>query len=252
MKKPVLSVAPAIAATGACLAALSACAVPAKATQYSNSRGGSLPDGHMSLVNNWWGVGSGVSGWQDVWLYDTNSWGTDWNWSGGKSYNVKTYAEMVDGWNWGGFNGSPFPYQISGGHSVNVWWYFNNNNSGTQDVSFDCFFSPSSNPGYQNPSDEMMVWLQANGGAGPLGSYKTTLSVDGASWNVYQGYGSWNVVSFVRNGNVSGASLNLMDFARAAASKGFINWSRYFLNVDTGTEIFEGSGDLKTTSFGAP
>lgn len=227
---------------------------PAIASSCSSS-GCSLSTGHYYLDNNWWGVGSGVSGNQTISLNNTNSWSTNWSWSGGSSYSVKTYAEMVDGWNWGGFNGSPFPYQISGGHSVNAWWYFNASQSrtGAQDISWDCFFSPSSNPGYSNPSDEMMVWLAAIDGAGPLGSYKKTVTVDGWSWKVYQGYGSWNVVSYVVAGsNANGFSCNLMDFAKEASNLGYISSSHYFLNVDTGTEVFEGAGSLTTTSYGAP
>lgn len=231
---------------------MAATAIPSQATQSSNSRNAWIPTGHMALSNNWWGVGSGVYGWQSIWLYSPTSWGTNWSWGGGVPYYVKTYAEMVDGWNWGGFNGAPFPYVIWGDHPVNVSWWYNNNNSGTQDVSFDCFFNTNSNPGYSNPTDEMMVWLQANGGAGPLGSYKRSLYIDNAWWNVYQGKGSWNVVSFVRQGNVGGANLNLMDFARQAAVYNMLSWNDYFLNVDTGTEIFHGNGALQTTWFSAP
>jgi len=237
------------------VAILGANALPAALASTCSTSSCSITSGHYYLINNWWGVGSGVSGSQSITLNSTSSWSTAWNWSGGESYDVKTYAEMVDGWNWGTFNGSPFPYQISGGHAVDATWDFSNSQSttGGQDISWDCFFSPSSNPGDTNPSDEMMVWLAYYDGAGPLGSYKTTVTVDGWSWKVYQGTGSWNVVSYVVAGsNATGYSCNLMDFAKEASTLGYINSSHYFLNVDTGTEIFEGAGKLTTTSYSAP
>lgn len=205
------------------------------------------------MLNNWWGVGSGVTGSQSITFNSISNWSTTYSWSGGESYDVKTYAEVVDGWNWGTFNGSPFPYQISGGHAVDSDWTFTEKYTGTNDVSWDCFFDTSDNPGDANPDGEMMVWMQTNGGAGPAGSEKNEVSVGGWEWKFYEGEGDWQICSYVVAGsNGTSFDANLMSFAQEVVTEGYFGNSWYFLNVDVGTEAFEGTGTLTTTNYSAP
>jgi hypothetical protein len=213
----------------------------------------SITSGHYYMLNDWWGVGSGVTGSQSITFNSISNWSTTYSWSGGESYDVKTYAEVVDGWNWGSFNGSPFPYQIKGGHAVDSNWTLSEKFTGTNDVSWDCFFDASSNPGDVNPNGEMMVWMQANGGAGPMGSQVKTVTVDGWSWKMFEGVGDWPVVSYLPSGaNGTSYNANLMEFAQEAASSGYFSSSWYFLNVNAGTEAFNGTGTLTTTNYSAP
>jgi len=235
------------------LALLGVNSVPAAMASTCSTESCSISSGHYYMVNDWWGVGSGVTGSQSITFNSLGSWSTTYSWSGGESYNVKTYAEVVDGWNWGTFNGSPFPYQISGGHAVNSSWTVSNGGNGTNDVSWDCFFDKSNNPGDANPNGEMMVWLQSNGGAGPAGSYRNQVTVDGWTWNFYEGTGDWQICSYVvAHGNGTSFSPNLMDFAKEVVNEGYFGSSWYFLNVDAGTEVFTGSGTFKTTAYSAP
>ena len=242
----------AFAAAAATIIAVGVSVAPAFATTCSTETC-EIASGHYYMINDWWGVGAGVTGSQSITFNSINNWSTTWKWSGGSNYNVKTYAEVVDGWNWSSFNGSPFPYQISAGHAVNSNWTLNNTTNGTTDVSWDCFFDASNNPGNVNPNGEMMVWMQANGGAGPLGSYQRTVTIDGWSWKQYEGAGDWTVVSYVVGGaNGTSFNANLMNFAQQAVSNGYFKNSWYFLNVDAGTEVFTGSGTLNTTNYSAP
>ncbi len=215
---------------------------------------GTITMGKYWLNNNLWGQGSG-SGTQcisDTSISGSNiAWSTNWNWTG-QSNSVKSYDSSVLGWQWGWMlPNTGLPVQLSSRASVQTSWSFNltQNNTNTLDVSYDTWLSPNGSLGNANPSDEVMVWLYAGGGAGPAGSYRTTLNVDGTSWNLYEGTASWNIISFVRTSNTTSASLNLMDFYSALVSLGYLSNSEYLLSVQSGTEVFTGSGQLNTTSY---
>jgi hypothetical protein len=98
----------------------------------------------------------------------------------------------------------------------------------------------------------MEVWMQ-NHSAGAAGSYKYNVSLDGTNYNVYEGSGSWPIISFVNtDGTESSKSVNIMDFAKNAASHGMLSSSEYLLNVDYGSEVYYGSGSWDGSSYSAP
>ena len=93
-----------------------------------------------------------------------------------------------------------------------------------------------------------MVWLYHGGGVSPVGSKVATVTVDGTSWDLWEGNVGWQVHSFVRTSNTSSQSLNLTDFYNALISRG-LSSSKYLISVESGTEIFTGAGRLDTTSY---
>src|SRR5262249_33857943 len=120
---------------------------------------------------------------------DLVGWGTDWNWTGASS-QVKTFASLVFGWQWGWKKtDTGLPVQISSNRAVNCGWDFTVNQTGTIDVSFDMFAHAISNPGTNDdPTDEIMVWLYRGGGAGPIGpTQASAVMIDGASWDLHRG-----------------------------------------------------------------
>jgi xyloglucan-specific endo-beta-1,4-glucanase len=111
------------------------------------------------------------------------------------------------------------------------------------DVAYDIF--TSSTAGGKNEF-EIMVWLAALGGAGPIsqtGKPIATVTVAGHSWKLWYGSNGMNeVYSFTPNGaNVASFSGDLMDFfAYLIKSQGFKD-SQYLISVGAGTEPFTGS-----------
>ena len=224
----------------------------AKAAQVCNN-GDSITMGKYWLNSNLWGASTG-SGSQCIWdtsmSGSTIAWGTSWNWTG-QANSVKSYDSSVLGWHWGWKNSNTgLPIQLSSNQPVQTSWSYNFNQTtaGGYDVSYDTWLSPNPNLGNANPSDEVMVWLSHGGGIQPAGSKQTTVTIDGTSWDLWQGSSSWQIYSFVRTSNTNSASLNLMDFYNYLVSRG-LSSSNYLLSVEQGTEVFTGAGELDTTSY---
>jgi hypothetical protein len=68
------------------------------------------------------------------------------------------------------------------------------------DVSFDMFTSTSTG----SDQYEIMIWLAALGGAGPIGSAIETTTISGTTWKLYYDLnGSTKVYSFVAESEVT-------------------------------------------------
>lgn len=225
----------------------------AMAAQVCNN-GGSITMGKYWLNSNLWGASSG-SGSQCISSTSTNgstiAWSTTWNWTG-QANAVKSYDSSVLGWHWGWkIANTGLPIQLASKTPVQTSWSFNltQTTSGGNDVSYDTWISPNPNLGNASASDEVMVWLSHGGGISPVGSKVATVTIDGTSWDLWEGSAGWQVHSFVRTSNTSSQSLNLMDFYNYLVSSRGLSSSKYLLSVESGTEVFTGAGTLNTTSY---
>ena len=105
---------------------------------------------------------------------------------------------------------------------------------------------------------EIMVWLAALGGAGPISSTYgadgsatpvATVTVAGHSWKLYKGpNGSTTVYSFVASSTVNSFSGDLMDFFEYLTSSQGLSKSQYLTSIGAGTEPFTGSNAKFTAS----
>lgn len=58
---------------------------------------------------------------------------------------------------------------------------------GTMNVAHDLWLHSKSTADWQDqPTDEVMIWLNRQGGAGPLGTKYGSVSLGGAMWDIYQ------------------------------------------------------------------
>jgi xyloglucan-specific endo-beta-1,4-glucanase len=95
-----------------------------------------------------------------------------------------------------------------------------------------------------------MVWLYRNGGAGPVGSRTVqNVSIGGHTWDLYEGFTTLNVFSFIRTSNATTAVLNMMAFPRYLVSNGKMANSKYISSVQAGTEVFTGQAEVETNGF---
>jgi hypothetical protein len=200
------------------------------------------------------------SSWQCAWSTsqsgNTIAWGADWDWadaSSSTSGSVLAYPAAVDGWEWGWmFSDTGLPVQLSSGTPVSSSWdyTFTQDTANTFDVSYDCWLTSSSDPGDSNPQGEMMIWLNHGGGAGPAGSEMATVSVDGASWDLYiDTDNTWPIYSFVRTSTTTSSSLTITDFTKVLTSSYGLNSSYYLSSVQAGTEIWTGEGQIDSNSY---
>lgn len=110
------------------------------------------------------------------------------------------------------------------------------------DVSYDMFTSSSATG---SDEYEIMVWLDALGGAGPIsstGSTVATPTIAGTTWDLYDGYnGDTHVFSFVASSAVADFDGDLYDFLSYLVDNEGMADSQYLLSIGAGSEPFTGS-----------
>lgn len=130
-----------------------------------------------------------------------------------------------------------------------VWkWTYTGSNI-VADVAYDLFTSSTANGKEEN---EIMIWLAALGGAGPIsatGSPIATVTLAGSSWKLYKGLnGQMTVYSFVAAQQVQNFNGDLMDFIKYLTSKQGLSSSQILISAGAGTEPFSGSNAKLTVS----
>lgn len=130
--------------------------------------------------------------------------------------------------------------------------YFSYSGSGiVANVAYDLFTSSSSTGSNEY---EIMIWLGALGGAGPIsstGSPIATVTLSGKSFQLYYGLnGSMKVYSFVASSkNENNFSGNLLDFISYLTQNQGMPTSQYLLSSGAGTEPFVGSSAKLTSTY---
>ncbi|KAI1337329.1 family 12 glycosyl hydrolase [Xylariaceae sp. FL0016] len=200
--------------------------------------------GDYTLYNNLWGEDNADSGSQCTTLDSLSgsslAWSTSWSWSGGSS-SVKSYANVVYS-----FTATALS-SISTIPSTWSWSYTGSNI--VADVAYDLFTSSTAGG---DAEYEIMIWLAALGGAGPIsstGSPVATPTLAGATWNLYDGYnGDMHVFSFVAASEQTAFSADLMDFIDYLTANEGLPTSQILNSLGAGTEPFTGSDAVLTTT----
>ena len=92
-----------------------------------------------------------------------------------------------------------------------------------------------------------MIWLYSNGGVQPAGSKSQSgLSISGATWDLWEGnVSSWKVHSYVRTSNSNSVTdLDVLAFLNKSGLG-----SKCLSSIEAGTEVFQGSGTVNTSSY---
>jgi xyloglucan-specific endo-beta-1,4-glucanase len=110
------------------------------------------------------------------------------------------------------------------------------------DVAYDLFTSSSASG---TSEFEIMIWLAAIGGAGPIsstGSAVATVTVGGTSFKLYSGpNGDTTVYSFVASSEATSFSGDLLDFFTYLIDNEGFSSSQYLTTLEAGTEPFTGA-----------
>ncbi|EAW23294.1 putative endoglucanase [Aspergillus fischeri NRRL 181] len=224
--------------------ALSLAAATAQAATQFCDQWGSVTEGNYILYNNLWGQAQATSGSQCTTFEslsgNTIVWNTKWSWSGGQG-QVKSFANAALQFT---------PKKLSSVKSIDSTWTWNYSGSNiVADVAYDMFLSTS--PGGDH-NYEIMVWLGALGGAGPIsstGSPIATPTVAGIKFNLYLGpNGSMQVYSFVAQSTTKSFSGDMRDFFTYLEGNQGLSSDLYLVDVQAGTEPFSGSNAVFTVS----
>jgi hypothetical protein len=177
----------------AAASALALTATSALAVVYeSSAQYASYSTGGYTIYNDEWGSGHNT---QTLWVNSASNWGvfsTQPSTSGVKSYpnDSKSIGTALNSL-----------------HSVTSSFNESNPGSGNWESAYDIWLNGS--------GIEVMVWTYVKGNVGPLGSSVGTVTLDGNTWTLYAGSnGSNPTYSFVRHGNESSGSVNLLDLLK--------------------------------------
>jgi len=120
---------------------------------------------------------------------------------------------------------------------------------GIWDAAYDIWFDPTPRTDGQNTGAEIMVWLNKQGSIQPVGSQVATATINGATWNVWEGNIGWNVISYVRQSATSSLNFVVNDFFTDSVNRGFAQRAWYLTSIQAGFEPWVGQTGLAVNSF---
>ncbi|KAF2091498.1 glycoside hydrolase family 12 protein [Saccharata proteae CBS 121410] len=208
---------------------------------------GTVATGNYVVYNDLWGEDNADSGSQCITVDSVSTdgseivWGASWSWSGGSS-DVKSYANAA--------LNIDTPQTLESIGTIETTWDWSYTGSDiVADVSYDMFTSSTADGDNEY---EIMVWLAALGGAGPIsstGSSIATLSVGGVDFELYSGpNGDTTVFSFVAPSEATSFTGDLMEFFSYLIDKQSLPETQYLTTLEAGTEPFTGSDAVLTVS----
>jgi hypothetical protein len=173
-----------------------------------------------TLYNNIWGSGAGS---QCIWANSPTNWGVNANHP--NTGGVKSYPNLTR------FYGRQVSQMSTATSSFNV-------SVPTGGVAFASTYDIWSNDNVH----EIMLWVNRYGAVGAIGSYQTTVTVGGHTWDFYRGsHSGIQVYSFLRTSNTSSGTIDIR-----AISQWLVNTGRMpnvtIGNVQFGFEITSSSG----------
>ncbi|KAL4173255.1 Xyloglucan-specific endo-beta-1,4-glucanase 1 [Phytophthora ramorum] len=197
------------------------------------------------IYNNMWNKNSATSGSQctgvDKISSSTIAWHTSWNWAGAPT-QVKSYSNAALIFT---------PKKVGSISTIPTKMKYSYSYSGTAvaDVSYDLFTSSSATGSNEY---EIMIWLAAYGGAGPIsstGKAIATVTIGSNSFKLYKGpNGSTTVFSFVASKTITNFSADLQKFLSYLVKNQGLPSSQYLTTLEAGTEPFTGSNAKMTVS----
>jgi len=209
------------------------------------------PAGSYTLCQNLWGADQGV-GSQNSTLDSTSgdsiSWETSYTWANNDN-SVKSYANVesttVKGIQLSALQTAPTSWS---------WSYGSASDGLRADVSYDIWLGAASSgtPASSASAYEIMIWLSGEGGIQPVGSsIQSGISLAGHPWTLWSGPNqNWQVFSFVSaDGNINDFSADLKDFFDFLEQSHGVAGSNYIQSIQSGTEPFTGTADLKIASY---
>ncbi|KAJ5275069.1 hypothetical protein N7497_005681 [Penicillium chrysogenum] len=207
---------------------------------------GTTKAGDFTVFNNLWNLDKDPNAKQCTGVDSSNgntiAWHTKYSWGGEAKNEVKSFANA-------GLNFTP--KVLSTVSSIKSAWEWSYSSTDiVADVAYDLFLSstPDGSEEY-----EIMVWLAALGGAGPISSTgKTiaTVNISGSEWDVWVGpNGQMTVYSFVAKSTMNKYDGDLLDFFKYLIKDQALDSSKYLKTVQAGTEPFIGTADFTVPSY---
>lgn len=162
-----------------------------------------------------------------------------------------SYPAVYTGCHYGACTPGKLPAQLSGLGTVSSNVSITVPGTGEWDAAYDIWYDPTARKTGQNTGAELMIWINHLGRPQPAGSKIATATIAGATWDVWYGRASWNIVSYVRQQTTTSFDGNLTEFTTDAMSRGYVQQSWYMTSVQFGFEPWIGGAGLGVNSFSA-
>jgi Glycosyl hydrolase family 12/Ricin-type beta-trefoil lectin domain len=165
------------------------------------------------------------------------------------------YPAIYKGCHWGACtSNSGLPIQVGSltPGKVTTNWTTTQTGAGAYDVAYDIWYNQSPTTSGQPNAEEMMIWLNDNGGVEPAGSVvATNVSLGGHTYNIWEDQMStWKDVSYVMtSGTTSVSNLDVGILAADSVSRGYMTDSDYLIDLEAGFELWQGGAGLATDSY---
>ncbi|HEX3513129.1 MAG TPA: ricin-type beta-trefoil lectin domain protein [Trebonia sp.] len=244
---PILAAVAMVAASG-----VFAAAAPAQAatTTLCNSQTAAVAGGAYTVQNNEWNSSAPecitTDGNADFTVANSSI-----NLSGGAPGG---YPSIYKGCHWGACtsnSGLPIPVSSMTPGEVTTSWS-TTQTGGAYDVAYDIWYNQTPTTSGQPNAEEMMIWINHAGGVEPFGSVvASNVSIGGRIWTIWEGrMSTWNTVSYVLNtGTTSVSNLDVDQLAADSVQRGYMTNSDYLIDVEAGTEIWNGDVGFSTNSY---
>ncbi len=121
--------------------------------------------------------------------------------------------------------------------------------TGSWDAAYDVWLDPTPRVDGQNTGAEIMVWVNHLGPPQPVGSKVGTVSLAGATWDVWFGNIGWNVISYVRQQTTTQFDATLRPFVDDAIARGHVQSGWFLTSVQFGFEPWVGGPGLAVEQF---
>jgi hypothetical protein len=159
------------------------------------------------------------------------------------------YPSIYKGSHWGlATSNSGMPIQVSNISSCNSTWNITMG-SGSYNCAYDIWFNTTSTTSGQPNGAELMIWINHQGPPQPAGSKVATVTIAGATWDVWFSQMSWKYIAYVRTTGTTSSNMDLNGFIRDCVSRGYIQNSWYLIDVEAGFELWQGGVGCGTTGF---
>jgi hypothetical protein len=165
------------------------------------------------------------------------------------------YPAIYKGCHWGACtSNSGLPIQVGSltPGKVTTSWTTTQTYAGAYDVAYDIWYNQSPTTSGQPNAEEMMIWLNDNGGVEPAGSVvATNVTLGGHTYNIWEDQmSSWKDVSYVMtSGTTSVSNLDVGILAADSVSRGYMTDSDYLIDLEAGFELWQGGAGLATDSY---
>jgi Glycosyl hydrolase family 12 len=164
-----------------------------------------------------------------------------------------SYPAIVKGCHWGHCTtGSGMPARVDALGDVASSWEVTHPQGGAFDVAYDLWFNKTPVTGGQPDAAELMVWLDHGGGVQPAGRHVDTVTLAGASWDLWVDDMGWQYIAYVRNPPTGAVrDLDLHAFVTDSVARKLVSPTSYLIAIEAGFELWQGGRDFETRSFQA-